>query len=73
LDKNPYLDKEYFTKSRITAIYCTVEVTTRKTIQDYEISDKDWMKIEPLLPLPKPKKKSGRPRKDNKRIFSGIY
>ena len=48
-------------------------MTTRKNIQDYEISDEDWMKIEPLLPLPKPKKKHGRPRKDNKRIFSGIF
>ena len=32
---------------------------------DYEISDELWKKIEPLLPQPKPKKKSGRPRKDD--------
>jgi transposase len=31
-------------------------VTTRKTVHDYEIYDKLWTKIEPLLPLPKPKR-----------------
>jgi len=45
----------------------------RKMVHDYMISDNLWMKIEPLLPLPKPKKKSGRPRKDDKRILSGIF
>ncbi len=44
----------------------------RKIIHDCMISDKFWTKIEPLLPLLKPKKKSGRPRKDDKRILSGI-
>ncbi|TAN35179.1 MAG: IS5/IS1182 family transposase, partial [Candidatus Methanoperedens sp.] len=43
-------------------------MTTRKIGHDYEISDELWKKIEPLLPLPKPKKKSGRPRKDDKKI-----
>ncbi len=45
----------------------------RKIIHDYMISDNFWMKLKPLLPLPKPKKKSGRPRKDDKRILSGIF
>jgi len=48
-------------------------VTTRKTGHDYEISDEFWNKIEPLLPLPKPKKKPGRPRKDDRKILSGIF
>ena len=48
-------------------------VTKRKIVHDYEISDKFWTKIKPLLPLPKPKKKLGRPRKDDRRIMSGIF
>jgi putative transposase len=28
---------------------------------EYQISDELWERIEPLLPSPKPKKKSGRP------------
>jgi transposase len=48
-------------------------VTTRKNGYDYEISDKFWTKIKPLFPFPKPKKKPGRPRKDDKRILSGIF
>ncbi len=48
-------------------------MTTRKIGHDYEISDELWKKIEPLLPLPKPKKKSGRPRKDDKKILTAIF
>ena len=48
-------------------------MSTRKNGQDYEISDDLWTKIKPLIPLPKPKKKSGRPRKDDKIILSGIF
>src|SRR5665647_1231270 len=48
-------------------------MTKRNIAHDYEISDKFGMKIEPLLPLPKPKKKHGRPRKDNRKIMSGIF
>jgi transposase len=32
---------------------------------EYQISDELWERIEPLLPSPKPKKKSGRPRMDD--------
>lgn len=48
-------------------------MATRKNVPDYEISDDFWAKIKPLLPLPKPKKKLGMPRKDDKRILSGIF
>jgi len=48
-------------------------VTTRKNGHDYEISDEFWNQIKPLLPLPKPKKKSGRPRKGDRKIISGIF
>jgi putative transposase len=39
----------------------------------YKISEEFWTKIKPLLPLLKPKKKPGRPRKDDKRILSVIF
>ena len=42
-------------------------------MHDYVIFDNLWMKIESLLPLSKPKKKSGSPRKDDKRILSEIF
>lgn len=42
-------------------------------MRDYVISDMFWAKIVPLLPLPKLKKKSGRPRKDDRLILSGIF
>ncbi|MCO5382332.1 MAG: IS5 family transposase [Methanosarcina barkeri] len=45
----------------------------RTNIQDYEISDGFWNQIKALFPLPKLKKKPGRPRKDDKRILSGIF
>jgi len=48
-------------------------VSTRKNGQGYKISDDFWTKIKPLIPLPKPKKKSGRPRKDNKIIRSDFF
>jgi len=51
-------------------------VTTRKNgyeYEIYEISDEFWTKIKPLFPFPKQKKKPGRPRKDDKRILSGIF
>ena len=31
-------------------------MTKRKIVQDYEISEDNWTKIEPLLLVPKPKK-----------------
>jgi transposase len=52
---------------------CLLVMTKRKVFQDYEISEDSWNKIVPLFPLSKSKKKSGRPRKDDKRIFSGIF
>ena len=48
-------------------------VTKRKTGHDYEISVEFWNKIKPLLPLPKLKKKPGRPREDDWKILSGIF
>ncbi|AKB78704.1 Mobile element protein [Methanosarcina horonobensis HB-1 = JCM 15518] len=48
-------------------------MTKRKISYDYEISDEFWNKIKPLLPFPKPKKKAGRPRKDDRKIMSGIF
>jgi putative transposase len=48
-------------------------MTELKIVQDYEISEDYWKKIEPLLPVPKPKKKSGRPRKADRKIMSGIF
>ena len=48
-------------------------VTKRKTVQDYMISFEFWNKIKPLLPLPKPKKKPGRPRGNEWKILSGIF
>jgi len=48
-------------------------MTKWKIVQDYKISEDYWTKIEPLLPVPKPKKKSGRPRKGDRKIMSGIF
>ncbi|MDD4521768.1 MAG: IS5 family transposase [Methanosarcina sp.] len=45
----------------------------RKNVPDYEISDEFWNKIKSLLPLPKPKKKAGRPRADDRKIMNGIF
>jgi transposase len=48
-------------------------VTSRKTVHDSEICDEFWNKIIPLLPFPKPKRKLGRPRKDDRKTMSGIF
>lgn len=40
---------------------------------EYQISDELWERIEPLLPPPKPKKKSGRPRMDDRKAMSAIF
>jgi putative transposase len=40
---------------------------------EYQISDELWERIEPLLPPPKPKKKSGRPRMDDRQAMSAIF
>ena len=47
-------------------------MTKRKIVHDYIIPDNFWIIIKSMLPLPKPKKKSGRPRKDDRLILSGI-
>jgi len=44
-----------------------------KKVHSYEISDEFWNKIKPLLPSPKPKKKAGRPREDDRKIMNGIF
>ncbi|MHB8102565.1 MAG: transposase [Methanosarcina sp.] len=38
-----------------------------------QVSVEFWNKIKLLLPLPKPKKKPGRPREDDWKILSGIF
>jgi len=40
---------------------------------EYQISDELWERIESLLPPPKPKKKSGRPRMDDRKAMSAIF
>jgi transposase len=40
---------------------------------EYQISDELWERIEPLLPSPKPKKKSGRPRMDDRKAITAIF
>lgn len=39
---------------------------------DSELTDKQWRKIEPLLPKIKPSAKGGRSRVDDRRCFEGI-
>ncbi len=41
--------------------------------RDYQIPDELWEKIEPLIPPQKPKKKSGRPRKEDRKMMTGIF
>lgn len=41
--------------------------------EEYQIPDELWARIEPLLPAPKPKKKSGRPRMDDRQAMSAIF
>jgi transposase len=36
------------------------------------LSEKQWLKIEPLLPQPKPSFKGGRPLSDNRAVVEGI-
>ncbi len=40
---------------------------------DYQIPDELWKKIEPILPPPKPKKKLGRPRMDDRMAMTAIF
>ena len=40
---------------------------------DYQIPDELWEKIEQLIPPQKPKKKSGRPRKEDRKMMTGIF
>jgi len=39
----------------------------------YQISDRLWDRIRVLLPSPKPKKKSGRPRMDDRLAMNAIF
>ncbi|HPD48096.1 MAG TPA: IS5 family transposase [Anaerohalosphaeraceae bacterium] len=38
----------------------------------WKLTDKQWKKIEPLLPKPAKSKRSGRPWADNRKVFEGI-
>jgi putative transposase len=40
---------------------------------EYQISNPLWERIEPLLPPPKPKKKPGRPRMDDRKAMTAIF
>ncbi|HEX2951924.1 MAG TPA: IS5 family transposase [Armatimonadota bacterium] len=40
---------------------------------DYQIPDELWQRIAPLLPKPKPKKKPGRPRMDDRQALTAIF
>lgn len=40
-------------------------------LRRYELTDEEWLRIEPLLP-PENTGKQGRPRKDNRTIMNGI-
>ena len=36
------------------------------------ITDQQWIRLEPLLPKPKPSAKGGRKPRDNRQVFDGI-
>ncbi len=38
----------------------------------WKLTDKQWKKIEPLLPKPAKSKRGGRPWADNRKVFEGI-
>jgi transposase len=38
----------------------------------WRVSDEVWEETRPLLPVPKPKKKPGRPRVDDRQVLDGI-
>jgi len=38
----------------------------------WKLTDKQWKRIEPLLPQPKKSRKGGRPWADNRKVFEGI-
>jgi transposase len=40
---------------------------------DYQLPDELWEHIKPLLPSPKPKKKAGRPRMDDRKAMTAIF
>lgn len=40
---------------------------------DYQIPDELWEQIQPLLPPPKPKKRVGRPRMDDRKAMTAIF
>jgi len=40
---------------------------------EYQLPNELWERIKPLLPLPKPKKKQGRPREDDRQMMTAIF
>jgi transposase len=40
---------------------------------EYQISDRLWERIEPLLPPPRLKKKPGRPRMDDRKAMTAVF
>jgi len=39
----------------------------------YQIPDELWERLKPLLPAPKPKKKPGRPRMDERKAMTALF
>jgi len=54
----------------LTAVPATAPTTDDPTI--WRVDDVLWAELEPVLRIDKPRKKSGRPRRDDRAIFDGL-
>ena len=50
-----------------------VEVNELGIDAKYQIPDEIWRRMQALLPAPKPKKKLGRPRMDDRKAMNAIF
>lgn len=50
-------------------------MNTQQPTDSFSLSDELWAKIEPLLPVPQPKRRDrpGRPRQDNRQMMTAIF